>query len=101
MDSFHRRRHGFLDASLERDGVGPGRHITQALADQRLGQDCGRSGAVAGDVVGLGGHLLHELGSHVLEVVLELNLLGDGHPVVGDGGGTPAFGDDDVAPLWA
>jgi hypothetical protein len=33
----------------------------------------------------LDGDFLDELGAHVLEGVLELDLLGDGHAVVGDG----------------
>ena len=41
-------------------------------------------GAVACDVVGLGGNFLHQLCAHVLERVFELDLLGDGHAVVGD-----------------
>ena len=92
---------GLLDAPLEGDGVGAGGHVAQALADQRLGQHGSRGGAVAGHVVGLGGHFLHELGAHVLEVVLELDLLGDGDAVVGDGRGAPALADHDVAALGA
>src|SRR5581483_11681775 len=43
-------------------------------------------GAVAGDVVGLGGDLLEELRAHVLERVLQLDLLGDGYAIVGNQG---------------
>ncbi len=41
-------------------------------------------GAVAGDVVGLLGDLAHHLRAHVLELVLKLDLLGDGDAVLGD-----------------
>ena len=41
-------------------------------------------GAVTGDVVGLGGDLFGELGAHVLEGVLQLDLLGDRDAVVDD-----------------
>ena len=67
----------------------------------RLG-DHGRGGrAVAGDVVGLGGDLLGQLGAEVLERVVELDLTGDGHAVVGDGRRAPLLVEDDVAALGA
>ena len=46
---------------------------------------------------GLRGDLLDHLRAHVLELVLELDLLGDGHAVLGDRGGAPGLLDDDVA----
>jgi len=49
-----------------------------------LGEDGGGGGAVAGDVAGLGGDLTDHLGAHVLEGVLELDLLGDADAVLGD-----------------
>jgi hypothetical protein len=51
------------------------------------------------DVVGLGGDLLGELGADVLEGILELDLLGDGHAVVGDRGGAEPLVQDDVPAL--
>jgi hypothetical protein len=45
--------------------------------------------------------LLHHLGAHVLELVLELDLLGDGDAVLGDRGRAEALLDDDVAALRA
>src|SRR4029077_18437501 len=41
--------------------------------------------AVARDVRGLGGDFLHHLRAHVLEFVLQLDFLGDGHAVLGHG----------------
>ena len=73
-----------LDAALEQQRVGAGGDVLEALVDDRLGQHGGGGGAVAGDVVGLGGGFLEQLGAHVLERVFELDLLGDGHAVVGD-----------------
>ena len=93
--------HGGLDAALEAHRVGAGRDVAQALADERLGEHGGGGGAVAGDVVGLLGDLLDELGADLLVRVLELDLLGDGHAVVGDGGGAPLLVQDDVAALRA
>ena len=90
-----------LDALLQAHRVGAGGHVAQALAHERLGQHGGGGGAVTGDVVGLGGDLLHQLGAHVLERVLELDLPGDGDAVVGDGGGAELLLEDHVAALRA
>ena len=57
--------------------------------------------AVAGDVVGLRRHFAQHLRAHVLELVLELDLLGDGDAVLGDARRTEALVDDDVAALRA
>ena len=92
---------GLLDAPLEAQRAGAGGHVAQAAVHERLGQHGGGGGAVTGDVVGLGGDLLDQLGAHVLERVLELDLLGDGHAVVGDGRGAALLVEDDVAALRA
>ncbi len=92
---------GLVDAALEAHRVGAGGHRAQALVDHRLGEDGRGRGAVTGDVVGLGGDLLGELRTEVLERVVELDLAGDGHAVVGDGGRAPLLVEDDVAALGA
>ena len=92
---------GGLDALLERHRVGAGGHVAQALADHGPGQHGGGGGAVTGDVVGLLGDLLDELGADLLVGVLELDLLGDGDAVVGDRGGAPLLLEHDVAALRA
>ncbi len=90
-----------LDAPLERHRVGPGGDVAQALADHGPGQDGGRRGAVTGDVVGLLGDFLDQFGADPLEGVLEVDLLGDGHAVVGDRGGAPLLVEHHVAALRA
>ena len=80
-------------------GLAPAATLRRPSLHQRLGQHGGGGGAVAGDVVGLGGDLLHQLGAHVLEGVLELDLTGDGHAVVGDGRRAELLLEDDVAAL--
>ena len=57
--------------------------------------------SVAGYVRGLGGDFANHLCAHVLERVAELNLLGDGDAVLGDGGGTELLLNNDVAALGA
>src|SRR5579884_680207 len=90
-----------VDAALERDRLRAGRDVAQALTHQRLGQHGRGGGAVARDVVGLGRDLLGELGAEVLVRVLELDLAGDGHAVVGDRRRAELLVDDDVAALRA
>ena len=77
---------GLLDALLHDHGVCARGQILQTFADHGLGQNGGGGGAVAGDIVGLGGDFLDELCAHVLKSVLKLDLLGDGDAVVGDQG---------------
>ena len=57
--------------------VGAGGDVAEAFLDDGLGEHRGGRRAVTGDVVGLGGDFLDELGAHVLVRVLELDLLGD------------------------
>ena len=92
---------GLLDAALQAERVGAGRHVAQALANERLGQHGGGGGAVARDVVGLLGDFLDQLSADLLVRVLQLDLLGDGNPIVGDRGGAPLLLQDDVAALGA
>ena len=88
---------GGLDAPLEAHRVRAGGDVAQPLANQRLSQDGRRRRAVAGHVVGLLGDLLDQLSADLLVRVLELDLLGDAHTIVGDGGGAPLLLEDDVA----
>ena len=67
--------------------------------DDRLTEDSSGGGAVAGDVVGLGGDLLRELRADVLERVFQLDVLGDGDAVVGDRRRAELLLQDDVAAL--
>jgi hypothetical protein len=79
----------------------PGGDELGALAVDRLGEHGGRRGAVAGHVARLARDLAHHLRAHVLEAVLELDLLGDGDAVLGDRRRAEALLDDDVAALGA
>ena len=92
---------GEVDAALEVHRVHAGGDQLGALAHDRLGEHGRGGGAVAGDVVGLRGDLAHHLGAHVLELVLELDLLGDGDAVLGDARRAEGLVEDDVAALRA
>src|SRR6201986_4801578 len=67
-------------------GVAAPATVAQALAPQRRGQHGRRRRAVAGHVVGLLRYFLDKLGADLFPRVLELDLLGDGHAIVGDRG---------------
>ena len=92
---------GLLDAALDDHRVGAGGDVAEALADHRLAEDDRGGRAVAGDVVGLGRDFLEELGAHVLERVVELDVAGDRDAVVGDRGRAELLVEDDVAALGA
>src|SRR5437660_8611982 len=95
------RFHGRLDAPLEPHRVGAGGDVAEALTEDGLRQDGGGGRAVTRDVRGLGRHFLQHLGAHVLVGVLQLDLLGDSHAVLGDRRAAELLVDDDVAPLRA
>ena len=90
-----------IDAALEVHRVHAGGDQLGAFAHDRLGQNRGGRGAVAGGVVGLRGDLAHHLRAHVLELVLELDLLGDGDAVLGDARRAERLVENDVAALGA
>jgi hypothetical protein len=92
-------RHGLLDAALDVHRVGAGGDVLGALAVDGLGQHGRRGGAVAGDVGGLARDLAHHLGAHVLERILQLDLLGHGDAVLGDRRRSELLVEDDVAAL--
>src|SRR6187200_710116 len=90
-----------LDSALQLHRVGARDDVLRALAEDRLGQHGGGGGAVAGDVRGLARHFTDHLGAHVLERILQVDLLGDGDAVLGDGGGAELLVEHDVAALRA
>src|SRR5579864_817070 len=90
-----------VDAALEVHRVAARGDGLEALAHDRLGEHGGGGGTVAGFVRGVGSDFLHHLRAHVLELVLELDLLRDRDTVLGDGGGAEALLEHGVAALGA
>ena len=90
-----------LEAALQRHRVGSGGHVAHALVDDRLREHRRGGRAVAGDVVGLGGDFLGELSADVVEGLLEIDVAGDRHTVVGDRRRAEGLGEHDVAALGA
>ena len=82
-------------------GLAPAVTTRRPSDDHGLAEHDRGGGAVAGDVVGLGRDLLEELRAHVLERIVELDVAGDGHAVVGDGRRAELLVEDDVAALGA
>ena len=94
---FDGRLDGLVDAALDGHRVGAGGDVAQAFLIDRQGQDGRRGGAVAGHVAGLLGDGVDELGAHVLERIGQVDFLGDGDAVLGDGRAAEGLVDDDVA----
>src|SRR5579885_365583 len=90
-----------VNPALEGHRIVSGRHHLHAFGIDGAAQDGGSGGAVAGDIGGLGGDLLHHLRSHVLELVFELNLLGYRDAVLGDSGRAEALFEHHVPPFGA
>ena len=88
---------GLVDAAADGRRIAAGGDVAQAFAEDRPGQHRGRRGAVAGDVRGLRGHLVDQLGAHVLEAVFQLDFLAHGHAVLGDGRAAERLVEDHVA----
>ena len=85
-DFFDHDGDGLLDTALQGHRIGAGGDGLDAFAEDGLGQDGGRSGAVTSDVGGLGGNLAHHLRAHVFKRVLQFDFLGDGDAVLGNRG---------------
>src|SRR5882724_13438934 len=77
----------------------PGGDELRALAEDGLSEHGGSRGSVTGDVAGLRRNFTHHLCAHVLELVFELDFLGNGHAVFGDGRSAEGLLDHDVAAL--
>src|SRR5690606_33495950 len=90
-----------VDAALEVHRVHAGGDRLHALADEGLGQHGRGGGAVTGVVGGLGSGFLDHLRAHVLELVLQFDLLRHGRAGLGDGRGAEARVEHGVAALRA
>ena len=92
---------GLLHALAQDNGVGACRQVLHAFVDHSLGQNGSGGRAVTGHIIGLGGNFLDQLRAHVLEAVFQLDLLGNGHTVIGNGGSAIGFVQDYVSALGA
>src|SRR5699024_394383 len=95
------RGNRLLDPPLEGDGVGAGGDVAQTLADECLSENGSGGRTVTRNVIGLLGNFLDEFRTDLLVRFLELDLLRDGHAIVGDRGGAPLLFEHYVAALGA
>src|SRR5256714_105231 len=96
--------HGFhsqVDTALQIHRVHAGGNRLGAFTDDRSREHGCGGGAVAGRIRGLGGDFAHHLRAHVLELVVGLDLLGDGDAGLGDARSAERLVGDDVAALGA
>ena len=77
-------------------GIAAGNDVAETFFEDCPGQHGGGGGAVAGEVGSLLSDFDHELGAHVFEAIFEIDFLGDGDAVFGDGRATEGFVDDDI-----
>src|ERR1043165_8587945 len=92
---------GLVNAALQGHRVRARRDRLDALAEDGLREHGRRRRAVARHVRGLRGDLTHHLRAHVFERVLQLDLLGDRHAVLRDGGRAELLVEHDVSALRA
>jgi hypothetical protein len=98
------RNHGLdreVDTALQIHRVHAGGNRLGAFTDDRSREHGRGGGAVARRIGRLGGDFAHHLGTHVLELVVELDLLGDGDAVLGDARRAERLVENDVAALRA
>ena len=92
---------GLVDTALQVHRVHAGGNALHAFANDGLGENRSGRGAVAGNVVRLGGDFAQHLGAHILELVLKLDLFCDGDTIFRGARGAEGFLDDDVAAFRA
>src|SRR5678809_1570870 len=83
--------------TVTKDGVTVAKEIELSDSLENMGAHMAKEVAtMTSAVAGLGGDFLDHLGAHVLKRIRELDLLGDGDAVLGDGRCTEFLVDDDV-----
>jgi hypothetical protein len=86
-----------FDTLPEEHRIYTGDNCPQSFQENCLRQQSGGSRTVPGDVAGFGRHFLDHLGAHVLVLIFQLDFPSYGYTVLGDGGRTKAFLQDDIA----
>lgn len=87
------------DSTADLHRVGAFAYCVKALFGNGACQHSGSGGAISGLLVGVVGHVLHQLGSDVLVLVLQVNAFGHCDSIFGDLGAAPALLNDDCATL--
>ena len=90
-----------LHAFSEDNGVRACRQVLHTLIDHCLRENCSCCSSVTCYIISLCGNFLDELCAHVLEIVLEFDLLCDRNTVVGNRGSAIALVENDISSLGA
>ena len=90
-----------VDTALQIHRVHAGRFGLGAFTDYRLGEHCRRRRAISGNIAGSRCDLAQHLRTHILELVLKFDFLGDRYAVLGDAWRAIGLLYDDVAALGA
>eukprot|EP00128_Syssomonas_multiformis_P010966 Colp12_sorted_trinity150504_noHs@27325 len=90
-----------LDASTQVGRANASLHVLACLSVHSTCEDGGSGGTVTSLIVGLTGNILDQASTKVLELILELDVLGNSHTVLGDLGGAVSLLDHDRATLGA
>src|SRR5690606_12608973 len=90
-----------VDTALQVHRVHASGNCLVAFLNDCLSENGRRRGAVTSDVVGLRSNFADQLGAHVLELVFQLDFLGNRHTVLGDARCAEGLVDDDVTALGA
>src|SRR5690606_32692442 len=90
-----------VDTALQVHRVHASGNSLVAFLNDCLGQNGSGGGAVTSKVVGLRSNFADQLGTHVLELVLKLDFLGDRDTVLGDARSAEGLVDNDVTTLRA
>ena len=77
--------HSLVDAALERGWVCAGGHVLETFAVDCFSKNGRSRGSVSSHVAGFGCHFANELCAHVFIGIFQLDFLGDGDAVLGDG----------------
>ncbi len=92
LEFLRNNRGGLLDTTFESQRLSASSDILEGFIDNGLRQQDGGSSAVASSVIGLGRRFFNNLAAHVLKGIRQINVAGNGHTVVNNGGGAPGFG---------
>ena len=101
LDGLHSGGNGLAHAAADIHGICTGGNVLHALIDHSLCQHGSGGSTIACGIVGLGCDLTHQLCAHVLELVLQLDFLRNGHAIVGDDRCAELFAQHHVAALGA
>ena len=81
LEVFDNGLDGSLGTAAEIHGIAAGGDVLDGLGEDGASKDGGSGGTVTSKLVGLGGDILEEAGTEVLELVLKRDGLGDGHTI--------------------